>query len=107
MSNDLITYQEKIQLEHGKYDITYMINLLTIIHEQCEKQKFNRDFAFSMRMSIQRLLGMLIIERDNKNQDHVIMFTCDKCGQSELIFQKDEYAHRCNFCKFKKLALLE
>lgn len=52
-------------LSKGKYDITYVITLLRIIHDQTEKMKLNpRDLSFTLTTSLKKLIAMLEVERE-------------------------------------------
>ncbi len=54
----------KYSLPKGKYDINFVINMLRIIVEQCDKMKMTpRDIHFSLTQSIKRLIAMLEVER--------------------------------------------
>ena len=55
-------------LEKGKYDINYTIKLLTTILNQCDRMRMNpRDFQFTLQQSLQRLLAMIVTERNDYN----------------------------------------
>lgn len=68
---DLLKSEDKMNsflqysLPKGKYDINYVINLLRIILDQCHKMKGSpRDLQFTLWISVQKLLSMLEVERD-------------------------------------------
>lgn len=49
----------------GKYDIHYVINLLRSIEDQCHKYRLNPStLQFSLQNSLQRMIAMLEVERD-------------------------------------------
>lgn len=55
------------KLNKGKYDINYVIMLLKIIQDQNEKMKLNpKDFQFTLAQSLQKLICMLEVERDQE-----------------------------------------
>lgn len=53
-------------LQHGKYDIHYVIKLLRVIEEKCHQYRLSpHDLRFSLQQSCQKLINFLEIERDN------------------------------------------
>ena len=53
-------------LQHGHYDINYVIKLLRVIEEKCHQYRMSpNDLRFSLQQSCQKLINFLEIERDN------------------------------------------
>ena len=56
----------KNQLEHGKYDINYVITLLKIILNKCNAHLMSaKDLQFTLVQSLTKLIAMLETERDD------------------------------------------
>lgn len=95
--------QFRESLEKGKYDINYVITLLRIIEGKCEAGKLSpSDLRFSLQQSCKEMIAHLETERDIKTaKDPVLLMTCEKCKNSELIFKSKCIEWKCNFCEME------
>lgn len=88
-------------LTRGKYDVDYVINLCKMIETKCHEMRHNpQHLQFTLQESLKKLIAFLQVEKIPTSNNPVILFTCSKCKESELIFKKNLPIHKCNFCNF-------
>jgi hypothetical protein len=92
------SYQEKgthefmrTTVTKGKYDIDYVINLLTIIIDNCG----HLSSPLSIKESCKKLVGYLKVEKCGKQPDARILVTCAKCKESIVIPKSLEQYWKC------------
>lgn len=79
--NDAYPYDA---LKKGKYDIDYVISLLKMIIEHCNRYKFSTSLYISLRDSLGKLLFDLECEKQPKNSDPIVHFQCTECKEITL-----------------------
>lgn len=94
-------------LSKGKYDIDFAIGLCNNVIKHCEQHVLQAgNFGISLKHSLRKMISFLQQEKQGKQHDPVILWTCDKCKESEPIFVSRAKDHQCNFCQMKKPQLL-
>lgn len=86
-------------LSKGKYDIDFSIGICQHVIKHCDDHVLSAgNFGISLKHSLKKLMTFLQQEKQGKQTNPVILFTCEKCQESEPIFAKNAKDHQCNFC---------
>lgn len=92
--------QSKLFLNKGKYDRDYVINFIKMILSMCDQHKIDMsaNLAFTLKVSLEKLLKSIIQENEPVNPNPMVLHTCKRCGKQEVIHKNLEHLDLCE-CK--------
>lgn len=92
--------ESKLFLNKGEYDRDYVINFIKMILSMCDQHKtdMSANLAFTLKVSLEKLLKSILQETEPVNPDPMILHTCKRCGKQAVIHKNLDHLDLCE-CK--------